>query len=219
MPTTDKPADTPTVRWAVVAAAQEMQRLGLAPGTSGNVSVRAGDEFLITPPALAYATMAPEDIVAVAPNGPTRGHRRPSSEWQLHGTIYAARAEAGAIVHAHPPFATTLACLEREIPPVHYMVAAAGGASIRCAPYATFGTQALADHVTTALVGRRACLLAHHGLVVFGRDLDAALHLAVDVEALAQQYWQALAIAEPPLLTTAQIAEALAQFSDYRPDP
>jgi len=206
--------------WAsVVAAAQEMQRLGLAPGMSGNVSLRSDDGFLITPSALAYAATTPRDIVAVTAGGEMRGHRRPSSEWQMHRTVYAAYPQAGAVVHAHPPFATTLACLEREIPPVHYMVAAAGGDSIRCAPYATFGTKALADHVVTALIDRRACLLAHHGLVAFGRDLDAALHLAVDVEALAQQYWQALSIAEPPLLTAAQIAEALAQFSDYRADP
>ncbi len=195
-----------------------MSRRGLSPGTSGNVSLRATDGFLITPSALPYDDTEPEDVVLVTMTGEARGPRRPSSEWRIHLDIYAARPDVGAVVHAHPPFSTTLACLEREIPPFHYMVAAAGGTSIRCAGYATFGTQALSDLAVTALEDRRACLLAHHGMLAVGNGLDAALQLAVEVESLAQQYWQALAIAEPPLLNDAQMQDALNQFVGYRPE-
>jgi ribulose-5-phosphate 4-epimerase/fuculose-1-phosphate aldolase len=211
------PSASRSDRETVVRSACEMSRLGLSPGTSGNVSLRVADGFLITPSALPYGDTEPEDIVPVTGSGESLGSRRPSSEWRIHLDIYAARPDAGAVVHAHPPFSTTLACLEREIPPFHYMVAAAGGTSIRCADYATFGTQALSDFALAALDGRRACLLAHHGILALGKDLAAALQLAVEVESLAQQYWQALVITEPPLLSDSQMQEALDGFADYRP--
>ncbi len=210
--------DSTSARAEVIAAAREMSRLGLSPGTSGNVSLRVDGGFLVTPSALAYDAIEADDIVLVSPEGEATGRRRPSSEWRIHRDLYAARDEAGAVVHAHPPFATTLACLEREIPPFHYMVAAAGGSSIRCSGYATFGTQALSDLALVALVDRRACLLGHHGILALGSDLSAALQLAVEVESLAQQYWQALAIEEPPVLSESEMADVLSQFTDYRPD-
>lgn len=206
------------VRAAVVASARRMSASGLSAATSGNVSARFGAGFLVTPSALPYDSLAPADVVYVGTDGAARGTRRPSSEWRIHRDIYAARADAGGVVHAHPPFATSLACHERGIPAFHYGVAAAGGDSIRCAPYATFGTQALSDHVLAALEDRRACLLAHHGIVAVGSRLEVALQLAEEVESLAQQYWQALALGEPPLLTGEQMAEVLARFADYRVD-
>lgn len=212
------PSASRSDREAVVRSAREMSHLGLSTGTSGNVSLRVADGFLITPSALPYGDTEAEDIVPVTGSGESLGSRRPSSEWRIHLDIYAARPDAGAVVHAHSPFSTTLACLERGIPPFHYMVAAAGGTSIRCADYATFGTQALSDLALAALEGRRACLLAHHGILALGKDLPAALQLAVEVESLAQQYWQALAITEPPLLSDSQMQEALDRFADYRPD-
>src|SRR5271166_6350714 len=149
----------------VVATAREMNACGLNRGTSGNVSARFGDGFLITPSGLAYAAMGPQDIVAMTLDGEARGALTPSSEWRFHRALYVARPELGAVVHAHSPFATTLACLGRDIPAFHYMVAVAGGNNIRCAAYATFGTQLLAEHALAALQGRDACLLANHGMI------------------------------------------------------
>ncbi|MEW5770602.1 MAG: class II aldolase/adducin family protein [Pseudomonadota bacterium] len=140
---------------------------------------------------------------------------RPSSEWRFHRDIYAAFPQARAVVHAHSPFAVALACLRRDLPPFHYMVAMAGGSDIRCAAYATFGTQALSDAVVTALQDRRACLMANHGLVAWGASLDAALALAVEVEALCGQYLRACQVGEPVLLSAAEMAEVLERFKDY----
>lgn len=205
-------------RAAVIAAARRMSDIGLSAATSGNVSARFGAGFLVTPSALPYDRLEPADVVYVGLDGAARGARRPSSEWRIHRDIYATRPEAGGVVHAHSPFATSLACHEQGIPAFHYGVAAAGGDSIRCAAYATFGTQALSDHVLAALQDRRACLMAHHGIVAIGSGLEGALQLAEEVEALAQQYWQALALGEPPLLTGEQMAEVLARFAEYRAD-
>jgi L-fuculose-phosphate aldolase len=153
-------------------------------------------------------------------NGDSRGSRLPSSEWRFHRDIYAARAEVGAIVHVHSPFATTLACLGRDIPAFHYMIAVAGGKDIRCAPYATFGTQTLSDHALRALVGRKACLLANHGMIAIGATPTDALALAVEVEALAEQYWRALQIGEPNILSDAEMIVVLDKFRSYgQPNP
>jgi L-fuculose-phosphate aldolase len=137
--------------------------------------------------------------------------RKPSSEWRFHRDILMARPEFGAVVHAHPIHATALAVHGRGIGPFHYMVALAGGRDIRCAGYATFGTQELSDLVIAALADRKACLMAHHGLIACGPDLDTALALAVEVETLAAQYLAALQLGEPPELTDAQIGEVLAK--------
>ncbi len=200
----------------VLATARAMNSLGLNQGASGNVSVRDGNGFLITPSALPYDLCQPEDMVWMGWSGQTRGRLKPSTEWRMHADIYRAYPRAGAILHAHSPFCTTLACLERPIPAFHYMVAVAGGDSIRCAPYATFGTQALSDAAVEALRDRSAALLAHHGMVCHGADLDRVLALAVEVETLARIYLQALPVAEPPVLPPEEIAEVLRRFKDYR---
>jgi L-fuculose-phosphate aldolase len=135
----------------------------------------------------------------------------------MHGDIYAGRPEANAVVHAHPPYGTALACLGEGIPPFHYMVASAGGHDIRCADYATFGTQALSDLMLQALAGRRACLLAHHGMICFGGDLDGAMALAVEVESLARQYSLARQMGEPGLLSRRQMNEVVKRFRNYGP--
>jgi L-fuculose-phosphate aldolase len=211
------PHDHPRLRRALIATARSMNALGINQGTSGNVSVRAGKGFLITPSALPYDRTEAGDIVFMDLQGKAHDKRKPSSEWRFHRDIYAARAEAGAVVHTHAPYATTLACLGKGIPRFHYMVAMAGGDDIRCAPYATYGTQELSDHALAALEGRKACLLANHGMIAFGADLEAALALAVEVESLARQYWQALQAGKPKLLTRAQMHEVLEKFADYRP--
>lgn len=203
------------LRREIVATALKMNALGINRGKSGNVSARVAGGFLVTPTGLAYESTRPEDIVAMTLAGESSGSRLPSSEWRFHRDIYAAREEASAIVHAHSPFATTLACLGRDIPPFHYMVAIAGGRDIRCAPYATFGTQELSDHTLRALDGRKACLLANHGMIAVEGSLAAALALAVEVEALAEQYWRALQIGTPNLLSDAEMAVVLAKFATY----
>ena len=203
------------LRREIVATARRMNALGINRGKSGNVSARSAGGFLVTPSALAYESMRPDDIVAMSISGEPSGPRLPSSEWRFHRDIYQARSDVGAIVHAHSSFATTLACLGRDIPPFHYMIAVAGGKDIRCAPYATFGTQALSDHAVRALEGRSACLLANHGMIAVGASLAAALALAVEVEALAEQYWRALQIGTPNLLSDAEMEVVLYKFAAY----
>ena len=207
------------LRKQVIATALEMNALRLNRGKSGNVSARIDNGFLVTPTGLAYESTQPGDVVAMKQDGTAHGARLPSSEWRFHRDIYTARREVGAIVHAHSPFATSIACLGRDIPPFHYMIAVAGGKDIRCAAYATFGTQQLSDHALRALEGRKACLLANHGMIAVGTSLSAALALAVEVEALAEQYWRALQIGTPNLLSDAEMEVVLEKFRTYgQPD-
>lgn len=204
------------LRRRIVAAARSINETGLNPGKAGNVSARVRGGFLITPTGTPYARLRPESIVRVTMDGTVPGRQpRPSSEWRVHRDIYAARPEAGAIVHVHSPYATALACTRRPIPAFHYMVAVAGGDSIRCAPYATFGTQALSDHALRALAGRRACLLANHGMLAFGEDLDGAMALAIEVEFLARQYALSLQIGRPVRLTRAEMRIVMEKFKSY----
>jgi len=207
------------LRERVIATALGMNAAGINRAKAGNVSARwrAGgfDGFLITPTGVAYDRLSPDDVVAVARDGEARGRLAPSSEWRFHRDVYAARPDAQAIVHTHAPFCTTLACLGRGIPAFHYMVAVAGGRDIRCAPYATFGSQELADAAVAALAGRRACLLANHGMIAIGADLDRALGLAIEVESLAETYWRAMQIGEPVLLDDDEMDRVLAKFATY----
>ena len=211
--------DSPALRAAVIAHAQRMAPAQLNRGSAGNLSVRATHAgqsgYLITPTGMAYADLAPEDLVFMGLDGSMHGARQPSSEWRFHHDVYTARPEAGAILHAHSPFAVTLACLRRDIPPFHYMIARFGGDTLRCADYATFGTQALSDAALTALEGRCACLLANHGLLVFGRDLGHAFDLAVEAEELCEQYWRACAIGTPVLLDADEMHRVVAKFATY----
>ena len=193
-----------------------MNSQGLNQGTSGNVSIRDGEGFLITPSALAYDQCRPKDVVWLDWAGQAQGNRKPSSEWRMHRDIYHHYPQAEAILHAHSLYCTTLACLERSIPAFHYMVAMAGGDTIRCAPYATFGTQALSDTVVEALRDRSATLLGHHGMICFAGSLDRVLALAVEVETLARMYLQALSVAEPPVLPAAEMVEVLRRFKAYK---
>lgn len=205
-----------TLRQQVLITAQAMNAQGLNQGTSGNLSVREGEGFLITPSALPYEQCTSADLVWMDAAGQAQGRRRPSSEWRMHADIYHHFPQAGAILHSHSISCTALACLERPIPAFHYMVAVAGGDSIRCAPYATFGTQALSDGVIAALQDRSAALLAHHGMICFAADLNRVLALALEVETLAHIYLQALSIAEPPVLLKAEMATVLQRFADYK---
>jgi L-fuculose-phosphate aldolase len=203
-----------TLRKQVIATALAMNVLGINRGKSGNVSARWKDGFLITPSGLSYEETRPADIVFVDKKGKSTAKWPPSSEWRFHHDIYRTR-EAQAVVHAHSSFATTLACHGMDVPAFHYMVAVAGGNSIRCAPYATFGTQALSDHALEALSDRKACLLANHGMIATGDGLKHALALAVEVEALCEQYWRALQIGKPAILSDSEMEKVLEKFKTY----
>lgn len=195
----------------------EMIRRGLNQGTAGNVSVRCPqiDRFLVTPSGMPLEVMTPDAMVLMDSQGEVIGEGKPSSEWRFHRDILAARPDVGAVVHTHSVAATALACLRQGIPAFHYMVAVAGGADIRCAPYALFGTQELSDAALVALEDRKACLMANHGLIALGNDLSQALNLAQEVETLAQQYLAAKQFGEPVLLSQAQMQQVFDQFRDY----
>ena len=196
--------------------ARAMNAHGINQGTSGNVSARTEGGFLITPSAVDYDECTPADVVHMSMDGTVRGRHQPSSEWPLHRDVLAARSEINAVLHAHPPFATALACLGRGIPAFHYMVAIAGGRDIRCADYATFGSGDLSRTALEALQGRSACLLANHGMVAVGRSLKEVLMLALEVETLARQYVIALQVGEPNLLDDAEMDVVVAKFKDYK---
>lgn len=207
------------LRAGLVDAAREMNRLGLSHGTAGNLSVRHASGLLITPSGVPWPDLRPEDIVWLEDLGQDQprsmDERPPSSEWRIHRDVYGARPEAQAILHAHPVYSVALACLRRPLPAFHYMVAVAGGRDIRCADYATFGSQQLSDHVLRALEGRRACLMANHGILCVAGNLAGALALAVEVETLARSYLQCLAVGEPVLLDDAEMDRVLEKFSSY----
>ena len=202
-------------RKALIATAQAMQPAGLNRGTSGNVSVRSGDAFYITPTGLPYESLTADDIPLMALDGSHEGRCKPSSEWRFHRDLYASRPEVGAVLHAHSPFAVSLACLRLDIPPFHYMIARFGGDSIRCADYAIFGSEALSANAMTAMTGRQACLLANHGLLVAGRDLAEAFALAVELEELCEQYWRACQLGQPALLSSEEMSAVLEKFQGY----
>ncbi len=199
----------------VIATARSMSASGLSPGRSGNVSRRWGNGMLITPSGIAYDAIATSDIVHVDHAGQPSGTLKPSSEWRFHLAAYAARRDMDAIVHAHSMYAVVLACARKPIPAFHYMVAVAGGDDIPCVPYATFGTEALARHVSEGLAARDACLMAHHGQIALGRSLARALDLAREVETLAEQYVKVLGLGRAHLLGDAEMAEVIERFKDY----
>jgi len=202
-------------RQSIIDACLRMNTLGINQGTSGNISLRHGDGMLITPTSTPYEAMKPEQIVYMHLDGNHDPAQRPSSEWRFHRDILKARPEVQAIVHTHPPYCTMLAIMGMEIPPVHYMVAVAGGDTIRCAPYATFGTQELSEHAVRALEGRMACLLEHHGMIAVGPSLAKAMWLAVEVETLARQYHGCLQIGTPPLLSKEEIEKVRLRMAGY----
>ncbi len=194
---------------------KKLAELGLNKGTSGNASVRTDKGFLVTPSGMAVEQMSATSMVEVDMNGQAISAGKPSSEWRFHRDIYQARSEAQAIVHTHSMFATSLSCLRQNIPPFHYMIAVAGGKDIRCAEYALFGTQELSDAAIVALENRKACLLANHGMIALGKTLDQAVSVAVEVETLCEQYWRALQVGQPHILSDQEMADVFEQFKDY----
>jgi L-fuculose-phosphate aldolase len=206
------------LREAIIAKCRWMNASGLTEGTSGNISARHEGRMLITPSATPYDALKPEMIASMpitGEYGTWDGPLKPSTEWRFHLDIMIARPEVGAIVHAHSSFATVLAILRREIPACHYMIAAFGGDTVRCARYATFGTKALSRNALAALEGRNSCLLANHGMIATGPSLEKAMWTAVELETLARQYYYALALGKPAILTAAQMEDARKGFATY----
>jgi L-fuculose-phosphate aldolase len=204
------------LRRELIFVCRELVRCGLSIGTSGNVSVRRDERrFFVSPTGMPYEALEPDDIPLLDLDGRWFGRRRPSSEWRFHRDIFRSRDEVAAVVHTHSPKATSLACTGRGIPAFHYMVAVAGGPDIRCAPYCTFGTQELSDAAIAALQGRKACLLANHGVIALGADLPAALALAGEVENLAAQYCAALILGEVRILDEHEMRRVVEKFGSY----
>jgi L-fuculose-phosphate aldolase len=203
------------LRSELVRIANKLDVQGLNRGTSGNLSVRYGEGMLITPSGMGAEGLTGDDIVFVSLDGTARGRWQPSSEWLFHRDILMQRPEFAAIIHTHCIAATALACLRKDIPPFHYMIATVGGDSIRCADYATFGTQKLSDNVLHALRGRKACLLANHGMIAAGADLAEAFKIAVEVETLSELYLRTLQAGQPVLLSAQEFQDAQSRFSGY----
>lgn len=205
----------------LLSISQKLAQLGLNKGTSGNASVRCDGGFLVTPSGMAVEDMTLSSMVQMRFDGSFElqadsNAKKPSSEWRFHRDILASYTEINAVIHTHSMFATTLACLHKDIPPFHYMIAVVGGDTIRCAPYALFGSQALSDNALIALTDRKACLLANHGMIALGADLDDALAVTVEVENLCEQYWRILQVdANPPLLSEDEMREVFQQFKGY----
>lgn len=205
----------PELRKQIIDVCNFMVDRGVNQGTAGNISVRIDDGFLITPSGVPYPEMEPEDIVTMQLDSSHDGARRPSTEWRFHRDIMEKKPEVGSVIHLHSRYCTSLSMLRMQIPAVHYMIAVAGGPTVPCVPYVTWGTQELADLILGALEDRTACLLANHGMVVVGPNLKRAAWLAVEIEALACQYWHALQIGTPHILPDAEIANVAEKFKSY----
>ena len=207
------------LRREVIETCLKMNAEGINQGTSGNVSVRSDEGFLISASGIAYGKMKPAHVVEMDLEGNYRGDYLPSTEWRMHMDIFRARPEAKAVVHVHSPYATALACLRKDVPAFHYMIGVTGGTSLRVSGYAEFGTQELSDTMLKAMEGRTACLLANHGQICFGPTLSKALWLAGEIEYLCHQYWAACLAGKPVVLEEAQMVSVLKRFKTYGKQP
>lgn len=206
------------LRDELVARCRELNSSGINQGTSGNISVRFGDRMLISPSATPYDEMTADMIASVAlddTSGAYEGPLKPSTEWRFHQKLLRERPDANAVVHAHPTYCTTLAIARRPIPACHYMIAAFGGTDVRCAGYATFGTEELSILAIEAMKDRTACLLANHGMITLGESMAKAMWRAIELEAIAKQYYLSLQIGGPIILSDDAIADAMKSFSGY----
>lgn len=193
-----------------------MTSLGLNQGTAGNVSARFNGGMLITPSGIPYEKLTEDHIVYIDADSQHEAGKIPSSEWRFHQAVYHTRPDANAVVHNHAVHCTAVSILNRPIPAIHYMIAAGGGNTIPCAPYAIFGTRQLSEHVAVAMKNRKATLLQHHGLITCEENLEKALWLAQEVEVLAQLYLATLAVVDPvPVLSDEEIAVVLEKFKTY----
>lgn len=201
----------------IVAYGKKLAAARLVTGTSGNLSIfnKAEKLMVISPSGVDYQLMEPEDVVVMnLQQKVVDGTRKPSSEHRLHGIFYEKRKDVGAVVHTHSPFATTIACLNRDLPAVHYTIAYAGS-KVACAPYATFGTDQLAENAYLAMENRNATLLANHGLVAVGADITAAFNTALEIEYVAELYYRASSIGEPVIVNDSEMNNVIERFKNY----
>ncbi|MEL7137897.1 MAG: class II aldolase/adducin family protein [Pseudomonadota bacterium] len=206
------------LRAEIVAACRAMNAQGINQGTSGNISARFDDRMLISPSATPYDRIEPEMVASIPlddASGTWDGPLKPSTEWRFHHKLLRGRSDAGAVVHAHPTYCTTLAMARKPIPSAHYMIAAFGGNDVRCAGYATFGTEALSELALDAMQDRTACLLANHGMITIGETLEKAMWRAVELETIAKQYYHTLLIGGPVLLSDAEVEDTHKGFGSY----
>jgi L-fuculose-phosphate aldolase len=208
-----------TIQQQLLDLALYLQASGLNEGSSGNCSIRDRDGFYITPSGINPKAMSIDDMVFMDFNGTIESSqkppREPSSEWRFHHDILKTLKDANVVIHTHSTFATTLSLFRKDIPAFHYMIAAAGGNSIRCTKYELFGTQALSDAALIALNDRKACLLANHGMITIGRDIEDALNISHEVERLCEQYTYALQIGSPVILSDEEMGEVIEKFKSY----
>jgi L-fuculose-phosphate aldolase len=199
---------------------RKLVALGLNKGTAGNVSVRSDNAagqagFLITPSGLAVGKMTSSDMVWMDFSGNATGAHPPSSEWRFHQDILQQKPQVNAVIHTHSIYASTFSTFRKDMPAFHYMIALAGGDSIRCAPYALFGSQQLSDNAIEALKDRKACLLGNHGMIAIGETLEKALDISQEVETLCEQYLLALQVGEPHILSQQEMLDVLEKFKTY----
>ena len=207
-------------RKEVITYSIKLNTTNLSPLRSGNISVRSIENsvegFLITPSGKKYDTLKEEDIVFVSNKGNHDTNLKPSSEWRFHKDIYLKKPDAKAIVHAHSPHATAVSAHGKDIPAFHYMIALAGGDSIKCAKYATFGTQELSDNIINALEDRKACLMSNHGQVAFGENLESAFELAEELENICHQYINTIKLGNPKILSSSEMDVILEKVKNYK---
>ena len=207
-------------RKEVIEYSIKLNTTNLSPLRSGNISVRSIENsvkgFLITPSGKKYDTLIDKDIVFVSSDGNHDTNLKPSSEWRFHKDIYLKKPDAKAIVHAHSPHATAVSAHGKDIPAFHYMIALAGGDSIKCAKYATFGTQELSENVIDALENRKACLMSNHGQVAFGENLESAFELAEELENICHQYINTIKLGEPKILSSSEMDVILEKIKNYK---
>ena len=207
-------------RKEVIKYSIKLNTTNLSPLRSGNISVRSVENsvegFLITPSGKKYDTLKEEDIVFVSNKGGHDKNLKPSSEWRFHKDIYLKKPDAKAIVHAHSPHATAVSAHGKDIPAFHYMIALAGGDSIKCAKYATFGTQELSNNIINALENRKACLMSNHGQVAFGENLESAFELAEELENICHQYINTIKLGDPKILSSSEMDVILEKVKNYK---
>jgi L-fuculose-phosphate aldolase len=204
-----------TLREEIVRVCLRMVELGINQGTAGNVSVRLGERFLITPSGIPYGELRPEQIASMDDGARYAGPCMPSTEWRLHREILRQRPEINVVIHTHSNYSTAVACLRRDLPAIHYYIVAGGGPTVRCADYATYGSPALAENAVVALHGRSACLLANHGMIVLGSTLPKTLKATFDLETVARQYIYASQIGEPVILPDDEIERVRLKMATY----
>jgi L-fuculose-phosphate aldolase len=205
-------------RELIVQYGKKLIESNLTTGTGGNISIFIRDENLmaITPSGIDYFKTKPEDILIMDLNGNVvDGNQKPSSEYSMHKVFYEKRSDINSVVHVHSKYSTTLSCMNWELPAVHYLVAVSGGNNVRCAEYATFGTQQLAENAFEAMKDRYGVFLANHGLLTGAKDLPNAFNKAEEIEFCAEIYCRAKALGEPKILCDKEMEKMLGLFQSY----